>query len=177
MRPYPRADDGNLASDQGSGATPAGWRQQNQEVPTAIGGVGSGKRGAVVGTSGGDDSSSKDDASKGGGAVVEPRSKIPQQPGSQANQAVKPARPARKSGPVGTLRKSGPAGPAGRSAMPRQPGNRGLPGSQAGREIWACRASWDSRAKHHAAPAGPGGRKENAPAGKKPRLAEKRKYP
>ena len=126
--------------------------------------VGSGKRGAVVGTSGGDDSSSKDDASKGGGAVVEPRSKIPQQPGSQANQAVKPARPARKSGPVGTLRKSGPAG---RSAMPRQPGNLGLPGSQAGREIWACRAS---RAKNHAAPAGPGGRKENA-------LAEKRKYP
>ena len=129
--------------------------------------VGSGKRGAVVGTSGGDDSSSKDDASKGGGAVVEPRSKIPQQPGSQANQAVKPARPARKSGPVGTLRKSGPAGPAGRSAMPRQPGNLGLPGSQAGREIWACRAS---RAKNHAAPAGLGGRKENA-------LAEKRKYP
>jgi hypothetical protein len=51
--------------------------------------------------------------------------------------------------------------------MPRQPGNLGLPGSQAGREIWACRAS---RAKNHAAPAGPGGRKENA-------LAEKRKYP
>ena len=117
MRPRPRADDGNLASDQGSGATPAGWRQQNQEVPTAIGGVGSGKRGAVVGTSGGDDSSSKDDVSKGGGAVVEPRSKIPQQPGSQAS-----------------------------------------------REIWACRAS---RAKNHAAPARPGGRKENAPATKK----------
>ena len=78
------------------------------------------KWGAVVGTSGGDDSSSKDDASKGGGAVVEPRSKIPQQPGSQAS-----------------------------------------------REIWACRAS---RAKNHAAPAGSGGRKENA-------LAEKRKYP
>ena len=174
MRPCPRADDGNLASDQGSGATPAGWRQQNQEVPTAIGGVGSGKRGAVVGTSGGDDSSSKDDASKGGGAVVEPRSKIPQQPGSQANQAVKPARPARKSGPVGTLRKSGPAGPAGRSAMPRQPGNLGLPGSQACREIWACRAN---RAKNHAAPAGSGGRKETTPGRKENALAEKRKYP
>jgi len=37
---YPRAGDGNLASDQGSGATPAGWRHQNQEVPTAIGGSG-----------------------------------------------------------------------------------------------------------------------------------------
>lgn len=86
MLPRPRAGDGNLASDQRSGATPAGWRQQNQEVPTAIGGVGSGKRGAVVGTSGGDDSSSKDDASKGGGAVVEPRSKIPQQPGKPAGK-------------------------------------------------------------------------------------------
>lgn len=40
---YPRAGDGNLASDQG-------------------------EQGAVVGTSGGDDSSSKDDASKGGAA-------------------------------------------------------------------------------------------------------------
>ncbi len=113
MRPRPRAGDGNLASDQRSGTTPARWHQHKQEVPTAIGGVGSGKRGAVVGTSGGDDSSSKDDASKGGGAVVEPRSKIPQQPGSQANQAVKPARPARKSGP------------AGQSGLP---GNLGLPG-------------------------------------------------
>lgn len=46
------------------------------------------KWGAVVGTSGGDDSSSKDDASKGGGAVVEPRSKIPQQPGSQASREI-----------------------------------------------------------------------------------------
>lgn len=40
MRPRPRAGDGNLASDQRSGATPAGWRQQKQEVPTAIGGSG-----------------------------------------------------------------------------------------------------------------------------------------
>lgn len=84
------------------------------------------KWGAVVGTSGGDDSSSKDDASKGGGVVVEPRSKIPQQPGSQASREI-----------------------------------------WACREIGACRAS---RAKNHAAPAGSGGRKENA-------LAEKRKYP
>lgn len=43
MLPRPRAGDGNLASDQRSGATPVGWRQQNQEVPTAIGGVGSGE--------------------------------------------------------------------------------------------------------------------------------------
>ena len=47
-----------------------------------------GEVGAVVGTSWGDDSSSKDDASKGGGAVVEPRSKIPQQPGSQASREI-----------------------------------------------------------------------------------------
>ena len=40
MLPRPRAGDGNLASDQRSGATPAGWRQQNQEVPTVIGGSG-----------------------------------------------------------------------------------------------------------------------------------------
>lgn len=60
---YPRAGDDNLASDRG-------------------------KRGAVVGTSGGDDSSSKDDASKGGGAVVEPRSKIPQQPGLPGNRGL-----------------------------------------------------------------------------------------
>lgn len=110
MRPRPRAGDGNLASDQRSGATSAGWRQQKQEVPTAIGGVGREKWGAVVGTSGGDDSSSKDDVSKGGGAVVEPRSKIPQQPGSQASQAVRPA---------------GKSGPAGQSS---RPGNLGLPG-------------------------------------------------
>ena len=45
MRPRPRAGDGNLASDQGSGATPAGWRQQKQEVPTAIGGGGEGEVG------------------------------------------------------------------------------------------------------------------------------------
>jgi hypothetical protein len=49
-------------------------------------GVGREKWGAVVGTSGGDDSSSKDDVSKGGGAVVEPRSKIPQQPGKPAGK-------------------------------------------------------------------------------------------
>lgn len=111
---YPRAGDGNLANDQGSGAMPAGV------ASAEAGGTGSdrGKYGAVVGTSGGDDSSSKDDASKGGGAVVEPRSKIPQQPGSQAC-----------------------------------------------REIWASRDSWGSRAKRHAAPARPGGRKESAPAG------------
>lgn len=110
MRPRPRADDGNLASDQGSGATPAGWRQQKQEVPTAIGGVGREKWGAVVGTSGGDDSSSKDDVSKGGGAVVEPRSKIPQQPGSQASREIWASEAVR---------------PAGQSG---QPGNLGLPG-------------------------------------------------
>ena len=159
---------------RGVGLRQQGRRRQNQEVPTAIGGVGSGKRGAVVGTSGGDDSSSKDDASKGGGAVVEPRSKIPQQPGSQANQAVKPARPARKSGPVGTLRKSGPAGPAGKSGPARQSGQRGnlgLPGSQACREIWACRAN---RAKNHAAPAGSGGRKETTPGRKENALATKK---
>ena len=73
-----------------------------------------GKQGAVVGTSEGNDSGSKDDASKGEGAVVvEPRSKIPQQPSSQASQAVKPA---------GKSGSAGPAGLAGRSAMPRQPG-------------------------------------------------------
>ena len=66
---------------RGVGLRQRGWRQQKQEVPAAIGG----KYGAVVGTSGGDDSSSKDDTSKGWGAVVEPRSKIPQQPGSQAS--------------------------------------------------------------------------------------------
>jgi len=54
--------------------------------------------------------------------------------------------------------------PARQSGLP---GNLRQPGRQASREIWACRAS---RAKNHAAPAGPGGRKENA-------LAEKRKYP
>ena len=47
-----------------------------------------GEVGAVVGTSWGDDSSSKDDASKGGGVVVEPRSKIPQQPGNQASREI-----------------------------------------------------------------------------------------
>lgn len=120
MRPRPRADDGNLASDQGSGATPAG------EASAESGGADSdrGKQGAVVGTSGGDDSSSKDDASKGGGAVIEPRSKIPQQPGSQAC-----------------------------------------------REIWACRAN---RAKNHAAPAGSGGRKETTPGRKENALAAKK---
>ena len=67
LRPtYPRAGDDNLASDWGE------W-------------------GAVVGTSGGDDSSSKDDASKGEGAVVvEPRSKIPQQPGKPAKKTKIP---------------------------------------------------------------------------------------
>ena len=45
MRPCPRAGDGNLASDQRSGTTPAGWRQQKQEVPTAIGGSGEGEVG------------------------------------------------------------------------------------------------------------------------------------
>ena len=79
-----------------------------------------GKQGAVVGTSEGNDSGSKDDASKGEGAVVvEPRSKIPQQPSSQASQAVKPAG------------KSGPAGIAGR---------RTAPGSKesalAGKKVW-----------------------------------------
>ena len=81
--------------------------QQKQEVPAAIGGSGAtlagvasaeaggagsdwGEWGAVVGTSGGDDSSSKDDASKGGGAVVEPRSKIPQQPGKPAEKTKIP---------------------------------------------------------------------------------------
>jgi hypothetical protein len=66
----------------GVGLRQRGWRQQEQEVPTVIGEVG-----AVVGTSWGDDSSSKDDASKGGGVVVvEPRSKIPQQPGKPAKK-------------------------------------------------------------------------------------------
>ena len=45
MLPRPRAGDGNLASDQRSGATPVGWRQQNQEVPTAIRGSGKGEAG------------------------------------------------------------------------------------------------------------------------------------
>ena len=82
-----------------------GWRQQKQEVATVIGEVG-----AVVGTSWGDDSSSKDDASKGGGAVVEPRNKIPQQPGSQASREIWASEAVR---------------PAGQSG---QPGNLGLPG-------------------------------------------------
>lgn len=88
MRPHPRAGDGNLASDRGSGATPAGV------ASAEAGGDDSdrGKQGAVVGTSGGDDSSSKDDASKGGGVVVEPRSKIPQQPGKPAKKMKIPIR-------------------------------------------------------------------------------------
>ena len=66
---YPRAGDGNLASDQRSGATPAG------EASAESGGADSDWRGV---------------GREKRGAVVEPRSKIPQQPGSQANQAVKP---------------------------------------------------------------------------------------
>ena len=114
MRPRPRAGDGNLASDQRSGATSAGWRQQKQEVPTAIGGVGREKWGAVVGTSGGDDSSSKDDVSKGGGAVVEPRSKIPQQPTRQSSQSGQPGQPgSQASGEIWASRAKRHAAPAG----------------------------------------------------------------
>ena len=91
MRLRPRAGDGNLASDQGSEATPAGEalaESGGADSDRGDWGVGREKRGAVVGTSGGDDSSSKDDASKGGGAVVEPRSKIPQQPGLPGNRGL-----------------------------------------------------------------------------------------
>ena len=58
MRPRPRAGEGNLASDQGSGATPAG-------VASAEAGGADSDRGEW-------------------GVVVEPRSKIPQQPGKPA---------------------------------------------------------------------------------------------
>ena len=113
MRPRPRADDGNLASDQRSGATPAGEASAESggaDSDRGEWGVGREKWGAVVGTSWGDDSSSKDDASKGGGAVVEPRNKIPQQPGSQASREIWASEAVR---------------PAGQSG---QPGNLGLPG-------------------------------------------------
>jgi len=110
-------------------------------------GVGREKRGAVVGTSGGGDSSSKDDASKGGAPSSSLKVKF------LNSQAVKPAG------------KSGPARQSG------QRGNLGLPGSQACREIWACRAN---RAKNHAAPAGSGGRKETTPGRKENALATKK---
>lgn len=129
MRPRPRAGEGNLASDQGSGAMPVG------AASAEAGGADSDRGEWGVGR-------------EKWGAVVEPRSKIPQQPGSQASretwacQAVKPAG------------KSGPAGLTGRRTTPRQPGSQ---------------ASQAVRLAGKSGPAGPGGRKENA-------LAEKRKY-
>lgn len=108
----PHAADGNLGSDQGSGATPAGWCQQKQEVATAIGG-------------------SRAPSSALAEVTTAAVKMMPAKAGAPSSnlevkflnsQAVKPARPARKSGPVGTVRKSGPAGLAGRSAMPGQPG-------------------------------------------------------
>jgi hypothetical protein len=104
-----------------------GWRQQKQEVATVIGEVG-----AVVGTSWGDDSSSKDDASKGGGVVVEPRSKIPQQPG-------KPA----KMGRAGQTWQT--------STQASRPNRRGLAEKKARRvknPAWPQKARWPKKRKY-----------------------------
>lgn len=102
----PHAADGNLGSDQGSGATPAGWCQQKQEVATAIGG-------------------SRAPSSALAEATTAAVKTMPAKAGAPSSSLEvkflnsRAVRLAGKSGPVETVGKSRPAGTA---RQPDQPG-------------------------------------------------------